>query len=227
MSRRRAKVRFGSVAAMFLLTCGAVVAALAVPETSRPQFDGGNGGQPNMGLYTHSTGGCTTSDRVDPVGTVFYGGAYDWYTGNSIVAHAGWGDTVLDAGGNQTFAVSGYCVTQTGSYADNNVWNDRNHIRTYWNYNLSYDPSYSWWSPGSPHFEVIVTCGGQTRHAIRQTINGSSGFDLARARLANLMPHTPNYAVGYGNTQTMWQCTGWGAASQGWIRFIYQHASPH
>jgi hypothetical protein len=179
-----------------------------------------------MGLYTHDTGGCTTTDRVDPVGTVFYEGAYGTYTGNSINWHAGWGNTVLD-GPNQYFAVSGYCVAQNGSYADDQVWNDRNHIRTYWNSNLSYDPSYFWWVPGSPHYEVIVTCGGERRHAIRHTISGTSGYDLARARLANLMPHAPNYAENYGNTQTMYQCTGLGAASQGWIRFIAQHASPH
>jgi hypothetical protein len=179
-----------------------------------------------MGLYTHSTTGCTTTDRVDPIGTVFYEGAYGSYTGTSIVYHAGWGDTIIE-GGAQYFAVAGYCVQETGSYADDQVWNDRNHIRTYWNYNYSYDPSYFWWSPGSPHFDVIVTCNNENHHAVRQTINGTSGFDLTRARLANLMPHTPNYAVNYGNTQTMWQCNGWGAASQGWIRFIAQHASPH
>jgi hypothetical protein len=175
-----------------------------------------------MGLYTHSTGGCTTADRVDPVGTVFYGGAYAGHTGNSIVTHAGWGNTVADGPG-QYFAVSGYCVVQQGSYADDHVWNSRNHIRTVWYQGLSYDVSYGWWSPGSPHYEVIVDCG----HAVRHTINGTSGYDLARARLANLMPHTPNYAQNYGNTQTMFQCNGLGAASQGWIRFIYQHQSSH
>jgi hypothetical protein len=228
-NRRRRKMKNLSLASLLLLAIAAAVLIVGLApgflSTAQAYDEGGGPGGISMGFYTHDTGGCTTSDRVDPIGAFFYSGAYNDYPSNSMHVHAGWGQTIIE-GPAQYFAMSGVCREQINANADG-CWNcDRNHIRnaTTNNPNYNWDWGYGWWQLGSPHREVWVNgCG----HAVLATVNGTSGYDLARARLANLITHS-NFAVQYGNTQPMLQsCTGRWAASQGYIRHIEQHGSYH
>lgn len=73
-------------------------------------------------------------------------------------------------------------------------------------------------SVGTPHHEIYIDgCG----HAVDPTVNGISGFDMAKQRLYNLMSpsHTVNRYEQWGNTRSIVQrCTSRGAQSNGWVR---------
>lgn len=73
----------------------------------------------------------------------------------------------------------------------------------------------------TPHYEIWYDVSGIGGcHAVRKTINGVSGFDIATQRLYTTMSgaHANRYEW-WGNTQNMIQsCNGRGAASNGYVR---------
>ena len=179
----------------------------------------------SSGLYSHRRGDC--SSRVDPVGAVFYGPA-DGTTGgnlgsavNHTEAHTGW--KIVSLGSGQWFATHGYCGYWDGELASGGAWTTRHHMRLRRTYHA--DPNLGFTTVGTPHYETIESCG----HVVRKTINGMSGFDIARRRLYEGLAagnHTSFYRS-WGNTQPFVQCNGAIASSNGNVRFIYVPAWWH
>lgn len=179
----------------------------------------------SSGLYSHRRGDC--SSRVDPIGAVFYGPA-DGTTGGNLAsavnhaeAHTGWG--VVSLGSGQWFATHGYCGYWDGELASGGAWTTRHHMRLRRTYHA--DPGLGFTTVGTPHYETIESCG----HVVRRTLNGVSGFDIARGRLHEAMAagnHTSFYQY-WGNTQPFVQCNGQIASSNGNVRFFYVPAWWH
>lgn len=203
-------MRFVSVIAAFL------VAATVVAE-ARAHF--------SSGLYSHRRGDC--SSRVDPIGAVFYGPA-DGATGGNLAsavnhaeAHTGW--SIVSLGSGQWFATHGYCGYWDGELASGGAWTTRHHMRLRRTYHA--DPGLEFTTVGTPHYETIESCG----HVVRRTLNGVSGFDIARRRLHEAMAagnHT-SFSQYWGNTQPFVQCNGDIASSNGSVRFLYVPAWWH
>ena len=193
-----------------------LAAAIAVAEA---------GAHFSSGLYSHRRGDC--SSRVDPVGAVFYGPA-DGTTGgnlgsavNHTEAHTDW--KIVSLGSGQWFATHGYCGYWDGEVASRGAWATRHHMRLRRTYHA--DPNLGFTTVGTPHYETIETCG----HVVRKTVNGVSGFDIARRRLHEAMAagdHASFYQY-WGNTQPFVQCNGDIASSNGNVRFFYVPAWWH
>jgi hypothetical protein len=179
----------------------------------------------SSGLYSHRRGDC--SSRVDPIGAVFYGPA-DGTTGGNLASavnhaesHTGW--KIVSFGSGQWFATHGYCGYWDGELASGVAWTTRHHMRLRRTYHA--DPGLGFTTVGTPHFETIESCG----HVVRRTLNGVSGFDIARGRLHEAMvagKHTSFYQY-WGNTQPFVQCNGDVANSNGNVRFFYVPAWWH
>ena len=179
----------------------------------------------SSGLYSHRRGDC--SSRVDPIGAVFYGPA-DGTTGGNLAsavdhaeAHTGWG--VVTLGSGQWFATHGYCGYWDGELASGAAWSTRHHTRLRRTYHA--DPGLGFTTVGTPHYETVESCG----HVVRRTLNGVSGYDIARRRLHEAMAagnHT-SFSEYWGNTQPFVQCNGDIASSNGYVRFLYVPAWWH
>lgn len=179
----------------------------------------------SSGLYSHRRGDC--SSRVDPIGAVFYGPA-DGTTGGNLAsavdhaeAHTGW--NVVSLGSGQWFATHGYCGYWDGELASGGAWTTRHHMRLRRTYHA--DPGLGFTTVGTPHYETVESCG----HVVRRTLNGVSGYDIARRRLHESMAagnHT-SFSAYWGNTQPFVQCNGDIASSNGNVRFFYVPAWWH
>jgi hypothetical protein len=180
----------------------------------------------SSGLYSHRRGDCAS--RVDPIGAVFYGPA-DGTTGGNLgnaashaEAHTGW--SIVSLGSGQWFATHGYCGYWDGELASGGTWTTpRHHMRLRRTYHA--DPGLGFTTVGTPHYETIENCG----HVVRRTLNGVSGFDIARRRLHEAMAagdHASFYQY-WGNTQPFVQCNGDIASSNGNVRFFYVPAWWH
>ena len=190
----------------------AAAAALAAAPPAASHF--------SSGQYSHRRGDCAS--RVDPIGAVFYGPApagAPGYTDNlaSVVdhleAHTGWWDPAFGSG--QWFATHGYCAYSDGERASGGASATRHHIRLRRTYD--WDPVLGYTTVSTPHYEVATSCG----HAVRETRDGVSGYDIARQRLVDTLGAShPNRVETWGNTQRFVQCNGWLAQSNGNVRYF-------
>jgi hypothetical protein len=190
----------------------AATAALALVPPVEAHF--------SSGQYSHRRGDCAS--RVDPIGAVFYGPAPSGapaYTDNlagvvdHLEAHTGWWDPALGSG--QWFATHGYCAYWDGERASGGAAATRHHIRL--RRTFDWDPALGYTTVGTPHYEIATSCG----HAVRETRNGISGYDIARQRLVDTLGVAhPHRVEAWGNTQRFVQCNGWLAQSNGNVRYF-------
>lgn len=156
----------------------------------------------------------------DPVGAYFCSNGDYFRAANHVTNHTGWGDVILKS--PQDFADFGVCQGEHGELADGPLNAPRYHIRLRWIADTTFGNSIV----GTPHYEVYVSgCG----HAVRETVNGVSGFDIAKQRLLTTMgsAHYNRYEW-WGNTQPQYQsCTGRWAASNGYVRAFSIPSSSH
>jgi hypothetical protein len=151
---------------------------------------------------------------VDPISAIFYGNGDIDRIRNHINHHAGWGES--SGGGDQYFMDHGSCQGIDAERASGSFWESRYHIRL--NQNADWDATFGYASWGTPHYEDIV--GGC--HAVRETVNGWSGFDMGRAELYyTLSPGHYTFTENWGNTAWMQQCDGAFAYSNGTVRFFW------
>jgi hypothetical protein len=153
---------------------------------------------------------------VDPVGTVFFGKATVERATNHLGAHTGWG--VVELEGAQHFWTDSTCNPSGHERADGSFYDSRNHTRLFrkWRDDASLDQV----TLGTPHYEDIVWCG-RPKHAVRETVNGWSGYDMARRAIYEAMaPGHSSYYVFEGNTGWMVQCDEGVASSNGNVRYI-------
>jgi hypothetical protein len=158
---------------------------------------------------------CYDAQRVDPVTVIFYHLGYADWTTNHIGHHTGWGNNWdPDA---QQFVTNGLCYTQHGSRADGWVIETRFHIR--WRGGTYADPTYWYFTIGTPHREKAVSCG----HAVYPTETGWSGFDAGRQVVWEAMAlyggHY-NFSSYVGNSSPRPQCNGWWAQSNGYALYV-------
>lgn len=202
---------------MRLLRLLQVVGAIAVSVAAGPawaHFD-------SSGQYTHK--GCpgVVANRVDPINIVFY----TWGTWDRALSqtqsHAGWSDT---SGSDQYFVDHGNCALRHGQRANGDGLSSRYHIRVRGQHS---DTTFGWTSTGDAHHEDFVTsCPG---HAVDQNGPSGSGFDQGRRQLLATFDNAGHswFETFWGNTQTLLQCDGGGASSDGWVDFIQLHQVNH
>jgi hypothetical protein len=170
----------------------------------------------NIKWYSFKDSGCTQS--VDPVTTIFWYNGYQTYVQKHIPHHGVWVyDVQFEASVEplQYFWDNGYCNGNWGSFASAYAnASARYHVR--FREGHYPDSSYFWFSMATPHHETSQGCG----HVVDPTVNGWSGFDEGRAKLANTMagPHYSYYQT-IGNSALKTQCNGAQAGSNGVERY--------
>ena len=196
-----------------LLIVAAVVvgAALFVPVAAADHYQYWDG---------YSYGNSTCTDRKDPVTVFFVKHGFTSYTNDNIKHH-----TSLDAGsspGAQKFWRSGQCLSQTIDRSNCVIIVcNRKHIRG----RLSaFSTSVHGWQHGTtPHVEQwkpLPPCWGN--HAVNGNGPNGSGFDQGREYFRARF--NPSHGVSFyywGNTQSMQQCNGNWAGSNGWVINIF------
>ena len=179
----------------------------------------------SFGNYTWRDSSCV--DAVDPVTAVLYGEATAARALNHISYHTGWGAP----GGSitesvQYFETHFYCDRMDGERASATVVQTRFHVRL--RQARDTDVNYGISSVASPHFEDIVTCGWEPAHAVRESVNGWSGYDEGRRKLYNtLSPSHYSYTTYRGNSILFRQCDGGFAGSNGDVRWFYTTPPDH
>ena len=173
----------------------------------------------NIRWYSFGDQACT--NPTDPVSVIFYGSATSDRTSNHIGFHTNWGNTILD-GSDQYFVTGGYCNALDGQRADDNAFESRHHIR--WKASNVVDPDIGQVTIGTPHYEDIQFC----KHAVRETVDGWSGYDRGRRKIYELMNSGHyNYTKYVGNSAKMTQCDGGVAWSNGQARYVQINAVSH
>lgn len=199
-------------ALFFLVIAVAFAVPLALPASTSAVL--------NIKWWTWSNSGCT--NRVDPVTVILYNGTAD-SAQTHINHHTGWGSVWF--GSPQYFYGNGSCELNAHESASAVFFQTRYHVRIKQCEEVglpgypscdstdALDP----FSLASPHLEDIQTCG----HAVRETVNGISGYDLGRKALYDSMngPHY-TYMRSLGNSGSIVQCDGGIAGSSGTVRFI-------
>lgn len=165
----------------------------------------------SAGTYTYRNGGpCTAGNRVDPVTVVFYSSATGARSLNHVQFHGGWTHT---SGTAQYFLSHGACQPMNGQRADGGTFSSRYHIRARTTYHS--DPTWGITAMGSPHYDNLTWCG----HAVPP-----NGFNNGRAEIVRIMDPSPHHTlagyVNWGNTQSMRQCNGDMAASNGLVAWL-------
>jgi hypothetical protein len=188
-----------------LLMVAAMVTVLVLPVPASSHFE--------FRMYSRTDSSC--NQWSDPVTAVFYGNGDPARVINHIVHHTGWN---FAGGSAQYFIDHGVCENLSDQRSSGAIFSTRNHVRIF--YTADWDPGFGFTSSATPHFEDI-TCGG-TNHAVRETVNGWSGFDEGRAQLYNWMsPGHYTWTENWGNTAWMQQCDGQFAYSNGTVRYFW------
>ena len=196
-------------ARLALAICGTALLGLVAASSSS--------GALNIKWYSFNNGSCAT--RVDPVTTIFYYNAYAPWTNKHIPHHGVFVNDVTYEGSVeplQYFWDAGWCTPLWGAWASASaIASSRYHVR--FREGHYYDATYGNFSLSTPHHEVRYGCG----HVVDPTVNGWSGFDEGRLKLANTMapPHYSFYQT-VGNSAQMTQCNGALAGSNGVERYI-------
>lgn len=163
---------------------------------------------------------CDSGGLADPVGVIFFGDkAGVANITQAIRVHTDW---YLGGGGlgNQALKVyddgNSFVCRQTDEHNLQNS-DPRFHIRLWRSRRNNLDPK----TAGTPHYERIA-CG--LNHAVysNNELNGPSGFDVGRQALTGQFEngghdHNPEF---WGNTNSLEQCNGKYAASNGTVQRI-------
>jgi hypothetical protein len=182
---------------------------------------GGDAGSGSGGFdasyYSYGDPDCT--QRSDPVTVVFYGDATVESAMEHVEHHTDW-SAPTPFGATQYFSSNGYCGIQEDERAENIV-TSRYHIRGA--QTAATDPELGTTTLGTAHFEDLVTCDGEPRHAIRENGPDGSGFDWGRNEIYGAFSelysdHYP-YLQYKGNTASIQQCDLQWASSNGYVLF--------
>jgi hypothetical protein len=170
----------------------------------------------SAGHYTYS-GSCTEANRVDPVTVVLYGSATGARVLNHVQHHGGW---THQSGSPQNFLTHGQCYAMSGQRANDDGLSSRWHVRVRTTYHG--DDTWGTTAMGSPHRDELVWC----IHAVPP-----NGFNAGRTQIVNMLSPSPHHTYSHnaywGNTQSMKQCTGSTAASNGYVAWISMPAWDH
>lgn len=200
---------------LVLLTVAALVLAGTAGATLRIKW------------YTFNDSGCT--NQVDPITTIFYNYGTEDLVQMHIADHAGWNPVWF--GSPQYFWTDETCLQDVNESASASFYQSRYHIRvkhcedTYFYPNGCDDTgTLGIVTISDPHYEDITSCG----HAVRETVNGWSGYDQARRKLYNTM-YTLHYTYTkyLGNSKLLTQCDGGVANSNGYGRWFEIKGSGH
>ena len=195
----------------------ALLVLVCAPPPALAHFDTGH--------YTHKDCPADNFDRVDPINIVFR----DWGTigraVNNLDFHPDWHD---QEGTNQAFVDHGNCYDMADQRSSAIALQTRSHIRLH---PIHFDDGgVGWTTVGDAHFEDIEGCGIKPSHAVREDEGpGGSGYDRARNDLFFTFDgfgHSAWYAW-WGNTQSMQQCDGQIASSDGNVVWITVHQGTH
>jgi len=193
---------------------GAAVLAAAFSGPAGAHFD-------STSQYTYS--GCpgTAQNRVDPINVVFTAWGTWGRAVSQIESHAGWTNAI---GSNQYFVDHGTCASMHAQRASGTL--TRFHVRVRGQH---YDDELGWTATGDAHHEDFVLFPLPCGHAVDSDGSGGSGFDQGRDELEDRFATAghPTYRVWWGNTQSVKQCDGDYAASDGWTTFIQLHQANH
>lgn len=178
----------------------------------------------DSGQYTHEDCPADNFDRVDPINFIFR----DWGTigraVNTLEYHVDWDD---EEGTNQTFVDHGNCYNMAEQRSNAVVLSSRSHIRLH---PIHSDATLGWTTVGDAHFEDTQLCGIEPSHAVREDGPDGSGYDNARNDLWYeidiLVGHSAWFGW-WGNTQSMRQCDGEYASSDGFIVWATVHQGFH
>ena len=180
--------------------------------------------------YSFDNSSCGDDYFVDPVTVILYGDGASGFlsrTQNHVNHHTGWGENFPS---QQYFSTNGTCMVNETESASATFLETRYHIRLKLCDPTGLAPSCDSTNVidnivlGGAHFEDITNdgdCGGPAGHAVRETVNGWSGFDEARRKVYNMMFKSHfTYEKYVGNTREAIQCDDGIAASNGYVRFV-------
>jgi hypothetical protein len=166
---------------------------------------------------------------VDPVNVIFYYSGTIGLTGNHIEYHLDWGSPTFSGVDTQWFKTHETCLEMDDSKASATIAQTRYHVRLKENYD--FDATLAHATFGTAHFEDIIVTDRDCEHpnhAVRETVNGWSGYDEARRRMYNSMRFGHESYIAYrGNTRSLLQCDEQEAASNGYARYFHIPASGH
>ena len=169
------------------------------------------------GRYTHRACPGVASTRSDPVNVVFHAWGTWGRAASQVESHAGWPST---SGSNQLFLDHGGCSVQHAQRASGE--GSRFHVRVRGQH---WDPALGWAAAAAAHHEDLVLFPLPCGHAVDANGPGGSGFDQGRDALEEAFAaagHATSRAW-WGNTQSLKQCDGDFAASDGWTLFVRLH----
>jgi hypothetical protein len=171
--------------------------------------------------YTYAGCPASAGNRVDPVNVVFTGWGTWGRAESQIESHAGWTATF---GSAQSFVDHGECRPQHAQRASGN--GSRFHVRLRGQHP---DPVLGWTTTGDAHHEDVVVFPVPCGHAVDSNGPGGSGFDRGRDELELRFAAAghPTRRVWWGNSQSLKQCDGDYAASDGWTVFVELHQVNH
>ena len=173
------------------------------------------------GRYTHRACPGSASSRSDPVNVVFHGWGTWGRAESQIGSHAGW---TTGSGSDQRFIDHGGCSVQHAQRASGE--GSRFHVRLRGQH---WDPALGWAAAGAAHHEDLVLFPLPCGHAVDANGPSGSGFDRGRDALeaAFAAGGHATYRAWWGNTQSLKQCDGDFAASDGWTLFVRLHQVNH
>ena len=162
--------------------------------------------------------------KTDPVSAIFYQNAQLQRVINHLNADTPWG-AVDTLGDRQRFLTTHVCGEPDHEHSMGSVFQTRYHIR--YRQSEEVDDIMGHYTIGTPHFEDITNngrCddGWPVGHAVRETVNGWSGFDMGRRRLYEYMGGRHyTFTRNVGNSAHAVQCDNGTAWSNGVVRYIY------
>ena len=173
------------------------------------------------GRFTHVACPGSPATRSDPVNVVFH----DWGTWgraeSQLVAHTGW---AAASGTTQHFLDHCGCFPQHTQRASGE--GSRFHVRIRGQH---WDGGLGWAAAAAAHHEDLVLFPFPCGHAVDANGAEGSGFDQGRdeleARFRDAGHETSR--AWWGNTQSLRQCDGDYAASDGWTLLVRLHQVNH
>ncbi len=188
-------------------------------------------GSYQVGYYTHS--GCpgNSSNRVDPVNVVFYNWGTLERAINGLETHTLWRS---GGGTTQWFLDSTGCYGMADQRAEDGVSHSRFHIRLH---PVAYS-DLGWTTIGDAHHEDVTAfwsgCVQDSfpylgNHSVDKNGPDGSGFDQGRRAVReNFEAAGHSWMLQYwGNTQSIQQCDGDWASSDGQTLFMNMHQGLH
>jgi hypothetical protein len=188
----------------------AAAATLASAAATSAHFDA-------SGRYTHRTCPGVAATRSDPVNVVFHAWGTWGRSESQVESHADWRSA---SGSDQFFLDHGGCSVQHAQRASGE--GSRFHVRLR---GQLWDQALGWTAAAAAHHEDLVLFPLPCGHAVDANGPGGSGFDQGRDALEAAFAaggHATSRAW-WGNTQSLKQCDGDYAASDGWTLLVRLH----